>query len=429
MKRFRLIPILIAFIVFLSSCGAQRATTSTEPLPSDDGAKEITVELWDNSSFYEDTAKKFEKETGIKVNVMNIYNDSESLQDDMSAGLERIQGELMAGKGADVYVDIPINYVEIGKSQHLCNLANWITADPDFTDNAYFMNIIESGFDDGNLYAVPLNMMFNGLGSNIEVPELDGKSLDWEEFFELTKDIKRSGVLYGISDDRLFMQRFTDRYTSFIDEEHKSHNLDSPKIVELLEQCKQWSAEGLCIPYDKETIEAYDDAFFQEFSGNEICFLTNFRFDPSLNIPFYYDIPSDSGINDKSNKIWPINYICINAARQYQGTAWKFLKFLLREDIQATGYYTPVNRKAAEAHISQSLNEIKSFYGVDIDTDQMSGEYITILDAIDKVPFLFMNNIEQIIYQEAKRYFNNEVSAEEAAKNMASAVDLYFKEQ
>ncbi|MDP4117558.1 MAG: ABC transporter substrate-binding protein, partial [Bacteroidota bacterium] len=343
---------------------------------------------------------------------------------------ERIQAELMAGKGADIYANTYIDYIKIGKSNHLCNLANWIKADPDFSDNAYYMNIIKSGFDDGNLYSIPLCMMFNGLGSTIEVPELNGKSLNWEEFFELTKGIKRSGVLYDITDYELFVRRFIDRYDSFIDEEHKSNSLDSPDMVKLLEQCKQWSIEGICIPYDTENTEIHDNAFFKEFSGRDMYFLSNFRYDdPSLDFPFYYDIPSDSGKNDKANKISPIDYICINAASQHQGTAWKFVKFLLREDIQATGWFAPVNRKAAESQISQSLNDIKRSFGLDIDTDKVAEENLSILNAIDKAPYLFKNEIEQIVGKEAMRYFKNEISSEDAIKNMAAGVTLYFKEQ
>jgi hypothetical protein len=37
--------------------------------------------------------------------------------------------------------------------------------------------------------------------------------------------------------------------------------------------------------------------------------------------------------------------------------------------------------------------------------------------------------MEQIVFKEAKRFFNNEISSEEAAKNMAAGVTLCFKEQ
>jgi ABC-type sugar transport system, periplasmic component len=412
-----------------SGCSAGITASDYSALPSDDGATEITIEVWDVWGFYQSAALKFKTETGIKVNVVN--NFSTGPNEDLFENIERIQAELMAGKGADIYANTYLDYIEIGKNKHLCNLADWIAQDPGFSDDAYYMNILKSGFDEGNLYSVPLFMMFNALGSTIEVSELDGKSLNWKEFFELTQGIKRSGVLYGLTDYELFRRLFEDRYDRFIDEENRTQSLNSSEMVKLLEQCREWSGQGLCIPFDAENyLEMAENAFFQEYGGG-IEVLTNIRAnDPRGSSPYFYDIPSDSGRNDKANKISPADYICINAASPYKGTAWKFVRFLLSEEIQATGHNTPVNRKAAEEGISEYIAQIIEYYNVDIDADQAIKETEAILDAVDKVPNIFPTDIERIVFNKnARRYFSNEISAEEAAKSMAAAVDLYFKEQ
>jgi ABC-type glycerol-3-phosphate transport system substrate-binding protein len=204
-------------------------------------------------------------------------------------------------------------------------------------------------------------------------------------------------------------------------------------MASLLEQCKEWSTEGLCISYNiQDQNNIFDSAFFTEYGGGDMYMLTNFRFDnPYLNDePYFYDIPSDSGKNDKVNKIAPSDYICINAASPNKGTAWEFAKFLLREDIQATGFFTPINRKASEEHISKMLNETIEYFELDVDSDQVIEECKAILNAVDKVPYgIHLTDIEEIVYKEAKRFFTNDISAEEASKNMASGVTLYFKEQ
>lgn len=430
MERFKLIPLIIAFIVLLSGCGAQSAATHAEPLPSEDDATEITIEVRDVWGFFQSAALKFEKETGVKVNVINNSQSGDS-NDELYENIERIQAELMAGKGADIYANSYIDYVDVGKNKHLCNLADWIAQDPDFSDDTYYMNILTAGFNKGDMYSVPLFMMFNALGTAMEVPELEGKNLNWEEFFDLTKDIKRSGVLYGIDDYMLFSQRFKNRYDSFIDEENKTQSLDSPEMIQLMEQCKQWSSEGLCMPITAENYsEMYNDAFFKEYGG-DIEMLTNIQVDdPSGVGTYFYDIPTDSGKNDKANKISPIDSICINAASPYKGTAWKFVKFLLSKDIQVTGPLTPVNRKAAAQDISKYLNDIINYYNLDIDAEQTIQESEAILDTVTGIAYVRPTEIEQIVCnRNAQRFFRNEISAQEAAKNMAAAVDLYFKEQ
>lgn len=430
MKSSILLSILIACIILWSGCSTGKIQTDGEALPKEDNATEITIEVRDyGTNFYVNAAKKFEEETGVKVNVINGFVGQSS--ENLSASIERIQAELMAGKGADIYANTYLDYASIGKNKHLCNIANWIANDPSFSDDAYYMDILKSGFDEGDVYSVPLFMNFQAMGSSIEVPELDGQSLNWEEFIELTKGIKRSSVLCNMTDYEIFKLRFRDRYDQFIIQENKTQNLDSSEMRDLLEQCKKWSMDGLCIPFNSENYtEMAENSFFKLYGG-DIEFLTNFRFDnPYLDDePYIYDIPTDSGKNDKANKISPTDIICINAASPYKGTAWKFIKFLLSEDIQATGFSTPVNRKAAENHINKSLNETISYFGLDADADKIFEESEVILDAVDKISNNIPGDIEKIVLKEAKRFFTNEISSEAATKNMAAGVKLYFKEQ
>lgn len=434
MKSWKLLTVLISCIVLIVGCGKNSTQTDGVGKPEDDNASEISVEVCDSTNFYVNAALKFEEETGIKVNVTNYYESEINSGDESTVRNERIQAELMAGKGSDIYAGMYLDFKALGQNQHLCNIANWISTDSEFSEDKYYMNILKSSFDDGNLYSIPLFMMFSVLGTTIEISDLDEQSLDWEEFFELTRGIKRNGVLYGITDYMLFIRRFRDRYDYFIDEENKKHKLDSPEMVKLLEQCKEWSLEGICIRYDAENyMEIWENAFFKEYGGSGMYMLTNFRYDnPYLTEQLYhYDIPTDTEIKDKANKISPIELICINAASQYKGTAWNFVKFLLREDVQITGQFTPINQKAAAEHDGKVLKELTESFGLKINPDDIIEESKTILQAIEKVPYtLYQTDIEKIVFKdEARRFFNNEISADEAAKNMVDRVELYFKEQ
>ena len=431
MKRFKLLSILMVCIFVMSGCSSGSNYANDKELPKEDHAKEITIEVRDATSFYMNAANKFEEETGVKVNVINDYKEqSYNIE---PATIERIQAELMAGKGVDLYANTSLDYVKIGKNKHLCNLANWIAEEPGFSDNAYYMNILKSGFAEGDMYSVPLFMNFTSLCSTIEVPELKGKSLSWEGFFALTKGIKRNGILYGISDQLLFIRRFNDTYKHFINVKNKTQYLDSPDMIKLLEQCKEWSREGLCVPSDAENFtELYGKSFFKDNYGRDMDRLVNFRFDdPNLDDePYFYDMPSDSEKNDKSNMICPIDLICINAASPYKGTAWKFVKFLLREDVQATGVCTPVNRKAATKHVKKSLDKTISYYKLKVDENKIIKESEAILNDVNQNSMnIYPSDIEKIVIEEAKRFFENEITAEAAAKNMADRVALYFKEQ
>lgn len=431
MKTFRFFPMLIALIVLLSGCGAQSVDKSAGPLPLDDGAKEITIEVYDIINFYENAALKFEEQTGIKVNVINDYSAAKDIDNQDYTHIDRISGELMAGKGADIYANINLDFSKIGQQGYLCNLEDWIAADPDFSDEKYYMNIWKAGFDGGDRYSVPLFMLFRVLGSDIEIPELEGKNLKWEEFFEVTKGINRNSVLIAMFDSDIFLQRFNERYSRCIDEGDKTEIPNTTELVKLLKQCKEWSEQGLCIPNNADNNnDMFNNAFIKVYySGIEV--LTNVRFtDSSGHNPYLYDIPTDSGIYDKANKLIPTNYICINAASPHKGTAWKFIKFLLTKETQLTGISTPFNREAAADYIKNSLTSSMTGSAQEGKAEQVIKEAEAILDALRDTPNKYrLTRIEQILSKEYERYFNSEISAEEAARNILETVKLYMKEQ
>lgn len=435
MKKWSCFIALIAAVFLWSGCSKGGGKSSDTELPEEDNATEITIEVQDyNTNFYVKAAKMFEEETGVKVNVINTVmgQTNEELFALWSTNKDRITAELMAGKGADLYAGIYLNFVDIGKNKHLCNIANWIDKDPAFSEDAYYMKVLKSGVSNGNLYSVPLFMMYSALGTTTELPELEGKNFNWEEFFELTKGLKRNGVLYGITDMELFKRRFRDRYPYFMENENKKQNLDSSEMIKLLNQCKQWSAEGLCIPFQTGNMtEVFEKALFKEPGGSDMYMLTNFRFDNPHEKEqyYYYDIPSDSGLNDKANKIMPSDLICINGASPHKGTAWKFLKFLLSEEVQSTAFFSPINRKAADYHLRKGLNEIIDYFGLEVDADEIVKESEAILDGVQQISnSVNESEVEKIIFDEAVRVFRGEISADTAAKNMAARVKLYRKE-
>lgn len=430
MNRPKLLPVLVACFLLLGGCAA--VSTGAEPLPSDDGATALSIEVFDPASFYQDAAIKFEKLTGVKVNVINHYSAAQGYNNQDYAYIDRIPGELMAGKGADIYANVNLDFAAIGEQGYLCNLADWIAADPDISDETYYTNIWRAGFNTGDVYSFPMFMMSMSFGADVDVPEIEGKNLNWEEFFEATKGISKNGVLLGLSDRDIFLRRFEDRYERFIDDKNKTQSLDSPDMIALLTQCKEWSKQGLCIPDNADNYkDIYDNAFIKEY-GCDINALTNVRAQNNNmgDNPYWYDIPTDTGKIDKANKLLTTDNVCINAASPHKGTAWKFIKFLLTKDVQATGFLLSINREAAADHISKLLTSCIGYSAQNNDAEQAIQETEAVLDAISVLPRKAgLTGIEKIVSKESTRYFANEVSAEEAAKKMAEAVSLYMKEQ
>jgi len=426
MRKVKILCLISAIIIFISGCGSGNVGASKSSLPAEDNATEITVEVLDYSpDFYANAAKKFEKETGIKVNVINDYKTGQDIDVILDAN-DRITSELMAGKGADLYISFYFDYDSIGQNHRLCNLADWIAQDPEFSADDYYMKILQSQMSTNGMYAFPLFFSCNVLGSEVEVPALDGQNLSWGNFFEITKNVNRTGVLYAETDLMIFMSRYRDNVQSFVDESNKTQHMNSPEMIDLMNECKSWSDQGLCIKYiEGNQAEIYYSSFFQEY-GIDITGLTNIEANPDL---YFYDIPSDAPDDNRANKITPTDIVCVNASSKAKATAWKFIKFLLSEQVQESSMNTPVNRIAAEKNIAAFLKGVAHDYKLTIDVDKAILDTSTALDSVGKISPISYSPLEVIVITEAARYYKNEVSAEVAAQNMADKVELYFKEQ
>lgn len=425
--------ILIVLVILISGCSAVSvdAEPEPEPLPTADGAKEITMMVVDfDADYYEKAVKAFEKQTGIKVNIINYdIDDFEDMGGDLQIEtlLQQIQIELMAGRGVDIYSVWFLDYNALGKQNLVCNMAGWIQDDPEVDTDAYYMPIVESLMAGDSMYALPLSFEYNGaVNSTVPVPELEGQeNLSWEAFFEITQDLDRSGPLLGFTDYELFKKRFNLKVESFIDVESETQNLNSADMIRLLEQCRDWSEKDLCIPYIDMNDTAMAHALFQYGSG--IYSLSEKQILPYIN---YYDMPSD---DQDVHEIYTINNVCVNAASEAKGTAWAFVKCLMSEKMQSLCFWTPVNKKASEIHVSNLLGTEIEVQNLAIDKDLATKEITDAIDSIDDVAISYARYIQppihQIVFDEAKRYFKGEISAEEAAQKMAETVNLYFKEQ
>ena len=416
MKNIKIILILLGIILLFSGCGTKMADTQiSSALPPEDGAKEITVQAIDIFHVYEKAAKKFEEQMGVKVNfINNIDLDGDTVR-------TRIETELMAGKGADVYCAQPADFTPFGNNGLICDVAGWIEQDPDINKDAYYTGIMSSRMSEGKLFEITLNFMPDCIFSTQKISELEGqKNLTWEQFIDKTKDIKRKGTLIGMYDSYIFAMRLFDRKILYTDE-NKTQKLDIPEIITLLKQCKEWGEQGLCL--SANSINNSGDSLLLHGSGSVL---------PLIGIQakdYMYSTPADANTNASGFKISLSDSVCINAASKAKGTAWKFVKFLLSEEIQKMFDMTSVNRNVMEQKIDSQIANIQK--QIAIDPVQAKQDLIEAINTIDEASegIYSASPCFKIIVDEAKCYFSGEISVEEAAENMANKVELYLKEQ
>ena len=427
----KITSLLFILILLFSGCGTKTVNTEDAAiLPPEDDAKEITVEVIDYRHFYREAAKKFEEKTGVKVNVIDHYDQ------DFGTIKTKIEAELMAGKGADIYGMInlyPLYPNVLGSQNLLCDMAGWIAQDPDFNEDAYYMGILESTKSEGKMYGITLNYAVSILTSSAAIPELEGqKNLTWEQFFDKTKDVKRTGALIVMSDMDIFHRRFLERKSDFVNEKNKTQKLDSPEMIKLLEQCKEWGEQGFCWKTNSMENNALI-TYVTHGAKDGLLPLVSLGSSLPVNDKYYYAYPSDCEGKNAGCHISSF-YVNINAASKAKGTAWKFVKFLLSEEMQS--YFLEfddfaVNRNVMEKEIEQRLTNTEQSEGIadfGISLDEAKKYLNEVFDSMNLVEGSYPA-YDEIIRMEAIPFFLEAITAEEAAENMANKVELYLKEQ
>ncbi len=140
-------------------------------------------------------------------------------------------------------------------------------------------------------------------------------------------------------------------------------------------------------------------------------------------------IPNISGEKNPNRIAYSRYMYAINERSENKESAWKFLKFLVGEDmqLQITREGTPVNVKAMEGLLNKAVvNRRKSL-------DQMTPVDKAFVEAYrknsQKVDVLFdMDYMKVDLSDQIKRYFKGEISLEEALENAEKSIKIRLNE-
>lgn len=135
--------------------------------------------------------------------------------------------------------------------------------------------------------------------------------------------------------------------------------------------------------------------------------------------------------------------LAVNANSAHKEGAWEFIRFLLSEQTQSTGFnwfQSPVHRGAFEKHMQEDVigemvlehyvNGVMlypAYYGEDV-SEEKQEEYRKALAEIRPLP-LRTKPVIEIILEEAGDYFNGSKSAGEVSRVVDNRVQLFLDEQ
>ncbi|HCJ56516.1 MAG TPA: hypothetical protein DHV55_03385 [Clostridiaceae bacterium] len=410
----------------------QYIKTDEKTAAANDIKKEINFEARDYVNYFSNAAKQFEKENPqIKVNVTNIVDIP---YEEYS---ERLNTELMVGKGPDIICGFGYYTKDYMDKGLMVNMDEMIKTDEEFHINDYYSSIIDGSRYNDCLYTLPLTYLFDCFVANEKLLEEKGIEISddwtWKDFYKAVTTDKRCYAIpqfehdenYGLED------LIKDDADYYIDWKKKIARFDSKEFLAALKLLKSikikfMHPEADASRRDADNLSKLEEAvlFYPMYIGRYLDLNFFSRYSNGKIV-----LPSPKGEYSDAKTFKSFN-ASINDGSKNKEEAWKFVKYLLSEEIQ---FYISendfvINKKADERRISEYLAKMK-------ETNRLeeSNAYVENLNIIrsnlnNNSSFVPQDELFNTIWEEIKVYLSGSRSAEETAKTIQNKVELYLNE-
>lgn len=388
--------------------------------------------------FIETAALKFHSSNpGIIVEVKNYTDMGEILTQKTENGqtlamqentdpwgekyIKTINTEMMSGAGPDIIDSFYVPCSKFADNGFLTDLSMIIQQDTAFDSNNYYENIIFGNKYKGGLYSMSVGFNVDLLGGRYILPQKDGLTL--KDFFKTASEVLKahgeegSYVLFDRAQD-VFSNLLKRSYTDFIKQDSKECDFTAGEFVQLIEQIKEAADKKVFYQSEKtaNSDKNWKNIYTFVLGQSDTYCLADFEKEKAS----YYTcaIPSLTGEAVISANIY--EKYSINNNSKSKGAAWKFIKFLISEEMQTSPelYLFPVNKKAMAERIKRENNT---------STDMGLTANDPVFSRISVYPDIDWK-ICKIIEEETNKYFDGQRTAEDTASIIQGRVKMILKE-
>ena len=396
-------------LIALSGCGSSEAQASNSTTNANN---ELTIAVGEGfvDGFFEEAARRFEEIHDGRYTVTFVtVGDARSYAQIMNTAL-------MSGMGEDIIFASQLAWqrlADVGKFVDLNNKMN-------FPPNEFYQSVLDAYLYNGGRYVLPLQFNVWAFSLNDEVSAtVNSNRFTIEDVITLAYAYPHLEVFHspmGMCATTLAYRIFELYFDEFIDLPNRTANVDNENFINLLKSIQplayrlmvtSWATPPIIIETLFHNIVMNVEGI-QDYTGFNI--MTNSRGEGLVSAR---------------------NHMAINANSQNQELAARFLQFLISEEMQSSPemWATPVNRNAAITNSSAMLESQRALgfvpEGVDFETNLVAfnslADRLTIAGTSD--PF-----IGDFVRTEMTRFFDGEVTAEQAAVNLQARLTTYLNE-
>ena len=385
-----------------------------------------------------------------RVSILD-YDSLYGTEDDWSAGLTRLNTDIVSGKTPDLMLldtSMPVDsYISKGL---FADLKPFIEKDEAFDMEDFMPNIIEALSVDGKLYSIVPSYSIDTLVAKASDV---GKERGWtvQEAQELL-DSKPEGTQFMVNTtrDTMLQYCFTISGSQFIDWEKGTCNFNTDDFVRMLEFIKTFPEEVNWEAMPDDFWDNYDSMWREGKAIANFASVGDLRdFNSMEKGTFGEEItmvgfPSSDG---DGSAIWPNLRFALSDKSKNKDGAWEFLRTFLSDEYQESiEYGFPLSVKLLEERVQRAMerpyymdennNKVEydeTYYinGVDVTitpmTKERADEILSELYSFTQV-YRSDNTLLNIVQEEAAPFFAGQKSAKEVASIIQSRVQIYVNE-
>lgn len=443
-KRMATIVLSCMLLAVVSACGGGSVgggggggeTANQEKAKSKEGKTVVTMSLPVGSNdFYKVAEKKFEeKYPDIDLQIQTY---------DYEKYVKTMNTALLSGKGSDI---LEVGSLPVGKYVNknlLLNMNDLFEQDNTLPKSDLHMNILEASKVDGGLYALPATFSLRAFVGDRDLlgksgTKFDDKSWTWEQFKEVSKKLLQEGgatnknLHYAMANEDpqvVFQELFVDSFSDFVDRASQKAKFDTPAFTDMMKQVKQMYADHIL---SSEPADLGNQLFYSasvmspaDFVNGPHMFFAN---------PKLLNKPHTAGQTGGVRIFFP-STLAISAGSAVKEEAWKFLAFLLSEDMQSLqerggfSMLKSVNEKTMndiQDQVNKGAYKLPNGKAAKV-TEESFAEYKRIMDTAERYSVLD-TTVLSIVGEEASSFFGGQKPAEEVAKLIQNRVTTYLNE-
>ncbi|MFZ5966469.1 MAG: ABC transporter substrate-binding protein [Bacillota bacterium] len=478
----KIISLVLAVIltVSLAACGPKSESTSEQvslstntetgsQTKSQEGV--ITISVPASNRQLEMAISRFQEEhPKYKIDIQE-YPSS-----DYETYVKNLNTQILSGNGPDIIsvAGLPFeNYID---RNILADIGELMAKDSSFDISKYYTNVFDAMKTNGSLYVLPTSFTFNVMMANQEILDQEAIKIDdghwtWNDFKSASEKVTQKdgagagnrAALPGVSSMDMLNLFTGGSYSNYIDADNKKASFTSEGFIDLLNTVKAFGDEKLVNSnVQTDTVSILDAAgrgSIVFYPCNIDDYFTYWFMKSALNDHLsLYNIPS---AGDSGSRTFTTNSLyAINKNSKHTEIAWEFLKVLLSDEIQsqalqeeesqgkpgasggiATGGF-PINRTAQQQKAQQVIDTAKGMTRkirlklegpgeISLNPAAMTQADIDYIDKFISKLNTYANadpNIDKIIRDEAKAFFNGDKSAEVTAELIQRRANTYLGE-